>query len=94
MLDRNRIRYIDPDAFAGLPRLRELRMEENGLRSLAGLAPLAPSLQVRRSTGAPERMRAVHADRPPLLRLLHGIALKPCPCEGVVIVPNGAAVVH
>lgn len=46
VLDRNRIRYVDPDAFAGLPRLRELRLEENGLRSLAGLAPLAASLQV------------------------------------------------
>lgn len=46
VLDRNRIRYIDPDALSGLPRLRELRLEENGLRSLAGFAPVARSLQV------------------------------------------------
>ena len=45
MLDRNRIRYIDPDAFVGLPRLRELHIEENGLRSLANLQYLT-SLQV------------------------------------------------
>ncbi|KAJ9527642.1 hypothetical protein QJQ45_025918 [Haematococcus lacustris] len=44
VLDRNRIRYIDPDAFLGLPRLRELRLEENGLRSLANLQ-LVTSLQ-------------------------------------------------
>ena len=37
VLDRNRIRYVDPDALSGLPRLRELRLEENGLRSLANL---------------------------------------------------------
>ncbi len=36
-MDRNRIRVIDSDSFAGLPRLRELRIEENGLRSLANL---------------------------------------------------------
>jgi hypothetical protein len=48
VLDRNRIRYLDPDAFLGLPRLRELRMEENGLRSLANLHHLT-ALQVRRS---------------------------------------------
>lgn len=41
VLDRNRIRYIDPDAFVGLPRLRELRLEENGLRSLANLHHLS-----------------------------------------------------
>jgi Leucine-rich repeat (LRR) protein len=45
VLDRNRIRYIDPDAFVGLPRLRELHIEENGLRSLANLQYLT-SLQV------------------------------------------------
>lgn len=44
MLDRNRIRYVDPDAFVGLGRLRELRLEENGLRSAANLQPLT-SLQ-------------------------------------------------
>ena len=45
MLDQNRIRYIDPDSFAGLPRLRELRLEENGLRSLSHLHHLT-GLQV------------------------------------------------
>lgn len=45
MLDRNRIRYIDPDAFVGLGRLRELRLEENGLRSLGNLHHLT-GLQV------------------------------------------------
>lgn len=37
VLDRNRIKYVDPNSFAGLPSLRELRLEENGLRSLANL---------------------------------------------------------
>lgn len=46
MLDRNRIRYIDPDAFSSLGKLRELRLEENGLRSLANLQCLT-GLQVR-----------------------------------------------
>ena len=45
MLDRNRIRYIDPDAFSSLGRLRELRLEENGLRSLTNLQHLT-GLQV------------------------------------------------
>ncbi|GFR51283.1 hypothetical protein Agub_g13641 [Astrephomene gubernaculifera] len=45
VLDRNRIRYIDPDALTGLPKLRELRLEENGLRSLSGFNYLARSLQ-------------------------------------------------
>ncbi|MEW5304785.1 MAG: hypothetical protein WDW36_007372 [Sanguina aurantia] len=45
VLDRNRVRYLDPESFLGLPRLRELRLEENGLRSLANLHPLASSLQ-------------------------------------------------
>ncbi|GAX73782.1 hypothetical protein CEUSTIGMA_g1233.t1 [Chlamydomonas eustigma] len=44
VLDRNKIRYIDPDVFSHLSRLRELRMEENGLRSLANLQSLS-SLQ-------------------------------------------------
>ena len=34
-LDRNRVKHLEPDAFAGLGNLRVLRMEENGLRSLA-----------------------------------------------------------
>ena len=46
VLDRNRIRVIDPDSFLELPRLRELRLEENGLRSLAHLHHLT-GLQVR-----------------------------------------------
>ena len=44
VLDRNRIRYVDSDSLVGLPRLRELRIEENGLRSLANLHSLT-SLQ-------------------------------------------------
>jgi Leucine-rich repeat (LRR) protein len=40
VLDRNRIKFIDPSSFVGLVNLRELRMEENGLRSLSHLAPL------------------------------------------------------
>lgn len=40
VLDGNRIKYIDPGSFVGLTRLQELRMEENGLRSLANLHPL------------------------------------------------------
>ena len=34
-LDRNRVKLLDAGAFAGLANLRVLRMEENGLRSLA-----------------------------------------------------------
>ncbi|KAG2444570.1 hypothetical protein HXX76_001315 [Chlamydomonas incerta] len=45
VLDRNRVRYLDPEQLLGVPRLRELRLEENGLRSLSGLHPLARSLQ-------------------------------------------------
>ncbi|KAF5838089.1 hypothetical protein DUNSADRAFT_3398 [Dunaliella salina] len=45
VLDRNRIRYVDPDAFSSLSKLRELRLEENGLRSLANLHHLT-GLQV------------------------------------------------
>ncbi|KAG2449146.1 hypothetical protein HYH02_005893 [Chlamydomonas schloesseri] len=45
VLDRNRVRYLDSDQLCGVPRLRELRLEENGLRSLSGLQPLARSLQ-------------------------------------------------
>jgi Leucine-rich repeat (LRR) protein len=40
VLDRNRIKFLDPSSFAGLVNLRELRMEENGLRSLSHLSPL------------------------------------------------------
>ncbi|GMH33137.1 hypothetical protein BSKO_00971 [Bryopsis sp. KO-2023] len=48
VLDGNRIKYIDPGSFCGLSQLQELRMEENGLRSLANLHPLAAlrSLQI------------------------------------------------
>jgi hypothetical protein len=51
VLDRNRIRYLDADAFVGLPRLRELRIEDNGLRSLAHLSPHLAGLQVERASG-------------------------------------------
>ena len=44
VLDRNKIRQLEPHALRGLANLRELRLEENGLRSLDGLAPL-PKLQ-------------------------------------------------
>ena len=35
VLDKNRIKYVDTNAFLGLSNLRELRLEENGLRSLS-----------------------------------------------------------
>ena len=35
VLDKNRIKYVDTNAFLGLTNLRELRLEENGLRSLS-----------------------------------------------------------
>ena len=41
VLDRNRIKRVDDDAFEGLVNLKVLRMEENGLKTLAHLAPLA-----------------------------------------------------
>lgn len=40
VLDRNRIKYLDGDSFLGLTALRELRLEENGLRSPAHLKHL------------------------------------------------------
>ena len=39
-LSKNRIRQVVPGSFAGLAMLRELRMEEAGLRSLVNLLPL------------------------------------------------------
>jgi hypothetical protein len=35
VLDRNRVKGLDPRSFEGAPNIRELRMEENGLRSLS-----------------------------------------------------------
>eukprot|EP00945_MAST-04E_sp_MAST-4E-sp1_P005291 g5291.t1 len=35
VLDKNRVKYVDTNAFLGLSNLRELRLEENGLRSLS-----------------------------------------------------------
>ncbi len=52
VLDRNRIRFLDAESLAGLPRLRELRLEDNGLRSLANLHTLT-SLQVCAVVGLP-----------------------------------------
>ena len=43
VLDKNRIKFVDVDAFSGLTNLRELRMEENGLRSLSNFN--LPNLQ-------------------------------------------------
>jgi len=40
VLDRNKIKGLDPDSLASLCSLRELRMEEVGLRSLAHFGPL------------------------------------------------------
>ena len=39
-ISKNRIRQISPGSLVGLSMLRELRMEEAGLRSLVNLAPL------------------------------------------------------
>jgi Leucine-rich repeat (LRR) protein len=40
VLDRNKIKGTDAASFVGTVRLRELRMEENSLRSLAHLGAL------------------------------------------------------
>jgi Leucine-rich repeat (LRR) protein len=40
VLDRNRIKSLDPSSLAGLTALRELRMESNNLRSLSHLGHL------------------------------------------------------
>ena len=45
MLDKNKIRHVDFGALLPLVNLRELRVEENGLKSLSNLVPL-PRLQV------------------------------------------------
>ena len=44
VLDRNKIKALEPASFAALTNLRELRMEECGLRTLANFGPL-PMLQ-------------------------------------------------
>jgi hypothetical protein len=44
VLDKNKIRHLDFGAMKSLVNLRELRLEENGLKSLANLGPL-PRLQ-------------------------------------------------
>ena len=46
-LDRNRVKSVEPGTFDGLVNLRELRMEENGLKSLSNFEPLV-------------RLRALH----------------------------------
>jgi Leucine-rich repeat (LRR) protein len=33
VMDKNRIKFVDADGFSGLTNLRELRLEENGLRT-------------------------------------------------------------
>jgi Leucine-rich repeat (LRR) protein len=45
VLDRNKIKKLDPRGFYGLQNLRELRLEENGLRTCAGM-PQLPRLQL------------------------------------------------
>lgn len=45
VLDKNRIKYLDPTSFSGLTALRDLHMQENGLRSLSHLHYLV-SVQV------------------------------------------------
>jgi Leucine-rich repeat (LRR) protein len=47
VLDSNKIRALDPHSLQGLIHLRDLRMEENGMRSLKHLSRL-PSLQILR----------------------------------------------
>lgn len=41
VLDHNKIRQLEPMSFCGLAALREVRMENNGLRSLAHFARLS-----------------------------------------------------
>ena len=43
VMDKNRIKFVDADGFSGLTNLRELRLEENGLRSLSNFN--LPNLQ-------------------------------------------------
>ena len=45
MLDKNKIRHVDFGSLLPLVNLRELRVEENGLKSRSNFAPL-PRLQV------------------------------------------------
>ena len=49
VLDKNKIRHVDFGALLSLINLRELRVEENGLKSLSNFAPL-PRLQARYRT--------------------------------------------
>jgi len=44
VLDRNKIKHLDASSIRGLINLRELRLEENGLRTLDHFTPL-PKLQ-------------------------------------------------
>ena len=45
VLDKNKIKAIEPGSFVGLTQLQELRIQENGLRNLNGLQMLV-SVQV------------------------------------------------
>jgi Leucine-rich repeat (LRR) protein len=45
VLDKNKIKAVEPGSFVGLSDLRELRLQENGLKSLANFGPLV-NLQV------------------------------------------------
>lgn len=40
VLDKNKVKQIDEHSFEGLRSLRELRMDDNGLKSLANIGPL------------------------------------------------------
>jgi Leucine-rich repeat (LRR) protein len=45
ILDKNRIRSLDPHSLANLKKLQDLRIEENGLRSLSNF-PVLPNLTI------------------------------------------------
>ena len=49
-LDKNRIRSFEPNSLSGLLKLKDLRVEENGLRSLSNF-PVLPSLTVLSAAG-------------------------------------------
>ena len=44
-LDKNRIRSLDPNSLSGLTMLKDLRMDDNGLRSLSNF-PILPNLNI------------------------------------------------
>jgi len=79
VLDRNKIKTLDPGSLASLNGLRELRMEEVGLRSLAHFGPL-PLLHAL-YLGGNRIAELIEIDKLAHLPSLHELVLTNNPCS-------------